>query len=186
MNTASAEVRWALPQDYATIVRLVQVNHFSQLSESERARGFLSATFSVEQIDALARNLGIAVAVRGNQVIGFACASTYDFAEHPPVVLAMLEAFDRLEFRGQQLRNLDAFIYGPVCVAREHTGRWLLRAMADFLRSELGRRYAACVALVAHQNARSLDVHLRIGMQDVGQYHWNDKLFHVLVWDVRG
>ena len=55
----SIEYRRAGPDDYAEIVRLQRVNYIGNLSEEERREGFLSAEFSLEQVAAIATNLGI-------------------------------------------------------------------------------------------------------------------------------
>jgi hypothetical protein len=69
-------VRLAHEDDYPEIAALQMRHLVDNLSESERKDGFLSALMSREQMDAIAKDPGIAVAYRGVEVAGL-CVSSH-------------------------------------------------------------------------------------------------------------
>ena len=85
MTTHNAEFSLAQDRDFSAIVRLNELNFIKNLSESEREDGFLSAIFSLEQIAAMAGDLGITIATVDGALAGFLCAFHHDF-DHGNIV----------------------------------------------------------------------------------------------------
>ena len=170
--------RRASPPDYPAIVDLNKANFFANLSEDERRDGFLSAVFRLEQIAAMAEDLGITLALVDGRVAGFLCAFRNDFNHGSPVVAKMIESYDRLSFDGKRLNTYKSYAYGPVCIDRTHRRKGLLRGLFEEQKLELNGRFEVGVALIARSNQHSMDAHVAgLGMTDVGSFEVNGNVF---------
>src|SRR5258706_8511930 len=112
------QYRRATPVEYPQIVRLNAANFIGSLAEDERRDGFLSAVFSLQQVAAMAADLGIMVALDGDVVAGFVCAFRNDFNHGSPVVAKMIASYGDVKFDGRPLTSYSTYAYGPVCIDR--------------------------------------------------------------------
>ncbi len=171
MTLANASCRRAAAADYAQILELQAANYIANLSDAERAQGFLSAQFTAEQTARIAEDLGTTVALVGDCVAGFLCAFRKEFPTGSPVIAQMLSSYDTLRFEDRPLSSFASYIYGPVCIAREYRGRGLLRGLYEAQRSDLAGKFEIGVAFVSRSNPHSLSAHaIGLGMSEAGDF----------------
>ncbi|SRR5581483_2307128 len=183
--TAATRFRRAIPADYAQILRLQSENYIANLSEAERAQGFLSAQFSAAQTARIAEDLGTMVAVVEDQVAGFLCAFRKEFETGSPVIAEMLRCYDRLNFEGRPLSAFESYIYGPVCIGRDYRGAGLLRGLYEAQKSDLAGKYDIGVAFVARSNPHSLSAHVAgLGMAEAGDFEVKGNRYAALAFRV--
>ena len=179
------EYRRARPEDYAEIVRLQRANYIANLTAEERREGFLSAEFSLDQVAAIASDLGIAIVTMDDALAGCLCGIRREFDHGSPVVEKMLESYDQAWFQGKPLSAFNSYIYGPVCIARQYRRRGLLRGLYDFQNKDLAGQFEVGVALVSHSNPHSLQAHVEgLGMTEAGEFELNGNLFAILAFRV--
>ena len=177
------EYRRAGPEDYAEIVRLQRASYIANLTEEERREGFLSAEFSLEQVAAIASDLGIAIVTMNDDLAGCLCAIRREFDHGSPVVAKMLESYDHARFEGKPLNAFSSYIYGPVCIARQYRQRGLLRGLYDFQKKDLTGQFEIGVALVSHSNPHSMQAHVGgLEMTEAGEFELNGNLFAILAF----
>lgn len=176
--SASKGFRRAAVGDYSSIVRLNAENYLVNLSTEERRDGFLSAVFSIEQVAAMANDLGIMVALDGPDVVGFVCAFRNNFDHGSLVVSKMIESYDRASFEGKPLTEYKTYAYGPVCIDRRYRRKGLLRGLYEAQRNDLAGQFEVGVALIARDNPHSMEAHVKgLGMTEAGEFEVNGKLF---------
>jgi hypothetical protein len=164
-------------------LRLNQVNFRANLTEEERADGFLSALFSAKQITAMAEDLGIMIAVHQETVVGFLCAFRNDFEHGSAVVARMIGSYERLQFQGKSLDAYHSYIYGPACIERSFRRQGLLRALYHAQVRALAGEFEIGVALVSRDNGRSLDAHVAgLGMTEVGGFEVDGNSYATIVF----
>lgn len=179
------EYRRAGPEDYAEIVRLQRANYIANLTAEERREGFLSAEFSLDQVAAIASDLGIAIVTMDDALAGCLCGIRREFDHGSPVVEKMLESYDQAWFQGKPLSAFNGYIYGPVCIARQYRRRGLLRGLYDFQNKDLAGQFEVGVALVSHSNPHSMQAHVEgLGMTEAGEFELNGNLFAILAFRV--
>jgi predicted GNAT superfamily acetyltransferase len=179
--------RRAAPEDYAAILRLQSANYIANLSDEERNEGFLSAQFTPEQTAQIAQDLGTMVAVVDHGLAGFLCAFRREFDTGSPVIARMLDSYDRVRFEGKPLSSFNSYIYGPVCIAREHRRRGLLRGLYEAQKKDLAGRFEVGVAFVSRSNPHSLQSHVAgLGMIEVGDFELNGNVYVILAFRVPG
>jgi predicted GNAT superfamily acetyltransferase len=163
--------RRATAADYPQILELQSANYIANLSETEREEGFLSAQFTAEQTAQIAEDLGTSVAIVNDRVAGFLCAFRSEFPTGSAVIAEMLHAYPAFRFEGRPLSTFASYIYGPVCIAREHRGRGLLRGLYETQKRDLAGQFEIGVAFVSRSNAHSLQAHMTgLGMTEVGDF----------------
>lgn len=159
-------------------MRLNAENFIANLSVEERRDGFLSAVFTIEQVAAMAGDLGVTIALDQGEVVGFVCAFRNDFDHGSPVVAKMIESYDRAMFEGKLLAQYETYAYGPVCIDRRYRRKGLLRGLYEAQKSDLAGQFEVGVALIARDNLHSMDAHVKgLGMTEVGEFEVNGKIF---------
>jgi hypothetical protein len=179
------QYRRAIPTDYPEIVRLNEANFIANLTVEEREDGFLSAIFTEQQVAAMARDLGVTVAVVDTRIVGFLCAIRNEFDHGSEVVAKMIASYGHMEFEGVSLSSYRSYVYGPVCIDRAFRRRGLLRGLYEAHKQDLAGKFEIGVALVSRDNRHSLDAHIAgLGMVAVGDFEVNDNVFATVVFRV--
>jgi predicted GNAT superfamily acetyltransferase len=179
------EYRRANTENYSAILGLQSANYIANLSEEDRKQGFLSAQFTAEQTARIAQDLGTMVAVVDGRVAGFLCAFRKEFDTGSPVIAQMLNSYDRLTFAGRPLSAFQSYIYGPVCIGREHRGRGLLRGLYQAQKENLAGQFEIGVAFVSRTNPHSLSAHVGgLGMTEAGDFEVNGNIYVTLAFRV--
>ncbi len=174
-----------MPEDCAAILRLQSANYIANLSDEERKKGFLSAQFTLEQTVQIAEDLGTMVAVVDNSLAGFLCAFRRELDTGSPVIAKMLDSYDRVTFEDKPLNSFSSYIYGPVCIAREHRRRGLLRGLYEAQKQDLAGQFEVGVAFVSRSNPHSLLAHVAgLGMIDVGDFDLKGNVYVILAFRV--
>ena len=177
------EYRRAGREHYAGIVRLQRANYIGNLSAEERREGFLSAEFSLEQVAAIASDLGIAIVTIDDELAGCLCAIRREFDHGSPVVAKMLASYDQASFESKPVSAFNSYIYGPVCIARQYRRRGLLHGLVNFQKEDLAGQFEIGVALVSHSNDHSMQAHVAgLGMAVAGEFELNGNLFAILAF----
>ena len=109
--------RPAVAADIQAILSIQTANLHANLTEAERRDGFLSAAFTAEHFAQMMREVAVMVADDAGEVCGYLCAGSPAFHRQFPLLAAMIDRFQRVDFLGRPLAAQRAFIYGPVCVA---------------------------------------------------------------------
>jgi hypothetical protein len=172
-------------EDLPSLLALQEANLHANLSDAERADGFLSARFGGEQFTAMADQVGVLVAVEGDRVAGYACASEVDYNRRFPLLAAMIDAFPRVPYQRRSLDRAACFVYGPVCVGRAWRGQGVLRGLVQALRQHTAGRFDCGVAFIAQDNPRSLAAHVQgLGLIQAGRFEHNARTYHIVVLPV--
>ena len=182
---SNAKFRRATAREYPAILRLQSVNYIVNLTPEEREEGFLSAQFTPAQVAEMNEDLGITIAMVEGKVAGFLCAFRREFQTGSPVIAKMLETYDRVQFQGQPLSRSNSYIYGPVCIGREHRRGGLLRGLYKAQVADLAGRFDVGVAFVARNNPHSLQAHIAgLGMAEVGEFDVKGNSYAILAFQV--
>jgi len=164
MMTIGYEIALATSVDIAGILELQDQNLSSR-------GGTLSVALSREWFERTLTEMPVIVARSEGRVVGFLVSSSFAAFSQVPVVEAML----RVHPGGK-----GAYIYGPICVARSERGNGLAARLFAALRMQLPGREG--VLFIRGDNPASLRAHLRMGMQEVGEFAHCDVVHAVLAY----
>lgn len=179
------EIKPATPDDYQDIVTLANRYYVGNLSPEEQKSGFLSVSFTREQIAEMAADPGIIVTHEAQEIVAFLCASSRYFSNPPPFYPEMMQALESISYKGYPMKSYKFFIYGPVCIDSNHRGRGLLRQLYSALLRQVTRVYEVGIAFVAEDNPHSLDVHIKgLNMKIVGDFKFRGRRNYLLAFSV--
>jgi L-amino acid N-acyltransferase YncA len=164
MSMIDYEIALATSVDIAGILELQEQN-------LSRRGGMLSVALSQEWFEKTLNEMAVIVARNEGRVVGFLVSSLFAAFANVPVVEAMLHVYPGGD---------GAYIYGPICVAYSERGRGLAARMFAALRMQLPDREG--ILFIRRDNAASLKAHLKMGMQEVGEFTHHDIVHAVLAY----
>ncbi len=159
------EIGTATKRDLDGVLALQDAN------QPERG-GTLSARLSRAQLEAMLSDLPLIVARRGDAIVGYLLAASKATVTEIPVIRAMLEAY---------AGTADAYVYGPIVVARTERGRGLAQRLFESLRIRLAGREG--ILFIRADNSGSLRAHEKMGVVPRGTFRHNERDFVVLSYE---
>jgi hypothetical protein len=178
------EYRRAKNRDYTQMVALQEANLVSNLSVDEKQDGFLSRTFSAEELKEMNEDLCIVVGVDDGTVKGLLATGTTEYNSQFDLPSAMIARYHQVAFKEKPLADWVSFVAGPVVVDKSARGTGAFRGLYDELFRILPAEFQLAVTLISTVNGRSLSAHEKIGYQRVDGFTWNGREFVILVREI--
>ena len=176
------QYRVAAPADFEGILLLQHQNLKTTLQE-DLSQGFLSIEFTREQLHSINSELGIFVALQDKEVIGYLMAESIEFAIGSPLIAYLLKRLREFVHEGAALSACCLFVYGPVCIDKQHRGQGVLQELFRVMVQTLRGNYNVGVAFVSEQNPHSLHAHKdKLKMQVVDTFEFNGQQYNTLVF----
>jgi hypothetical protein len=172
--------------DIESILKLQAANLYANLSEAERAAGFVTTPFTVDQIQMLLDQSGVFVAEKNGVVTGYIFAGMWDFFSQWAIFPLMVSRFPQLKFQGTAITVNNTFQYGPVCVDRALRGSSIFPQLFETMRSSFSPRFPIGVTFINKINLRSLAAHRRkLGLEVIDEFEFNDNSYYSLAFSTR-
>ena len=185
MTQPLIQCRKATPADFEGILHLQHQNLMTTLRGEDLSQGFLTIEFTREQIHKVNSELGIFVALQGEKVIGYVMAESIEFAVGSPLIAHLLNRLKEIVFDNVPLSSRKLFVYGPVCIDKEHRGRRILAELFKVMLQTLQGQYEVGVAFVSALNPRSFHAHTnKLGMRMIDEFEFNGQRYWTLVFAV--
>jgi hypothetical protein len=179
--------RIATDLDIDGILKLQAVNLYANLSEAERAEGFVTTPFTKEQIRTLLHQTGIFVAEDQGVVAGYAFAGSWEFFSQWAIFPYMVSRFPQLEFQGTQVAVDNTFQYGPVCIDLSLRGSGVFPQLFEAMRSSFSSRFPIGITFINKANPRSLAAHTRkLNLDIVDEFEFNGNSYYGLGFWTKG
>jgi hypothetical protein len=186
--TPGVRIRLADRDDVSKLREFEGRFYIGNLSESQRADGFISVWHSAEWFTSAVDCGGVHVAESdGDQIGGFiAVVPPPESADPdtPPVVRAMIELAQRVEMNGTPIAAQRYALRGPVCIGPELRGRGVYAAFNAVTLQAYRHRYDVGVLFVSTENPRSLHTATsKLGAHDLAMFEADGKHFHFLAFE---
>jgi len=179
------EIRLAAPGDFSGVLQLQAEYFIGNLAAEARKGGFVSAEFTTQQLEDIAKDVALLVAVEQHHVVGYLCAASCEYYRRFPLLAALMRRFPDVTYSGRRLDAYRSFIYGPVCIDRSQRGRGLLVALYEELLRVVRSTYEIGVALISNANRPSYEAHVRkLGMTAIGEYEFEGHQYGILAFTV--
>ena len=175
----------ATPPDFAGILHLQHQNLITTLHGKDLSQGFLSIDFTSEQLHRINSELGIFVALQDEEVIGYLMVESVEFAGGSPLLAHLLNRMKEIVIHEVPLSPCRLFVYGPVCIDRQHRGKRILEELFNVMLQALQGQYDVGVAFVSSLNLRSFNAHKnKLGMRVVDEFEFKGQKYRTLVFAV--
>lgn len=178
------DIRLAARTDLPAVRELLEALYIGNLSEVERAQGFLSVRFTLEDLAQMVVEAGIVIAADGPQVVGAVCSSPWRAGEGRGVLGAMSRAIEITSFEGRPLAARRLILFGPAAMAPAHRGRHVLRGLYESLRRHVAGRWDTGVVFVAHANPHSMRGCEAFGMKRIADFEHEGQGYALLVFPI--
>lgn len=182
-----ARIRPATLLDVPALVALEDRYFIGNLSESERAGGFISVRHSPEWFTRAVDDGGVHVAVtEDDRVGGFIAVLAPPVAtdpDLPPIVRAVIDLAQTVEMNGRPIALQRYALRGPVCIGAELRGQGVYSSFNAVTRKAYRDQFDVGVLFVAADNPRSLHTATdKLGAQSLATFEVDSKLFHFLAF----
>lgn len=176
------EIKLAALSDLDGILALLKANHVSNLTEEEKAFGFVTTNITKEQLAELIEDeKGVTIAKDEGKVVAFAFAAPWEYWRAWPLFQHMIDILPEYNLNGIPFTTENTYQYGPVCVDRSYRGTGLFKEVFDFSLSTMADRFPIMVTFVNSVNPLSLAAHTRkAGMTDTGGFDFNGNNYRML------
>lgn len=145
--------------------------------------GYLSIAFSENEFKSFNENLGVLVAKKQDQVVGYCCFSSAAFNKQFSIIDQIIANLSHYKIPGTELRPTEATccVYGPACIAAPFRGQNILSQLFSY-GVELAKKagYSFCVSFISLENLRSLKAHLKLPFDEVGMVTFNGNDYIVI------
>ncbi len=158
------EIGQATKDDIAGILELQDAN------QPDRG-GMLSVRLPREQLEAMLLDMPLIVARRQGRIVGYLISRSMG-AQIAPIAQAMLKVYPG---------GMNAYIYGPICIAADERGQGLAAALFAALCARVPGR--ECVTFIRADNASSLRLHAKMGMRITGEFTHGDVDYVIMAYN---
>lgn len=173
--------RVAIESDIDAILELHTRNLYTNLSETERAEGFIITPFTTGQIKTLLTQSGVFVAEKQGKVVGYILAGNWDFFSQWAIFSHMVSRFPTLNFKGTPMTVNHTFQYGPVCIDQALRGSGVLPQLFETMRSSFSARFPIGVTFINKANPRSLAAHTqKLNLEIIDEFDFNGNSYYGL------
>lgn len=174
-------------EDYQKIFELQNKNLVPSLSENDLKDGFLSAAFTLDNLQAVNANICIMTCFSGINLCGYHIASTPEFNKTSLLLTQMMQQFNQITYKDKILSEYDCFIADPTCIAKEYRGQGiypqLITSLFDFLKNTLNPSRLR-ISFASELNKMSLNAQKKIGCEIIGEFEFNSNKFMLLCLDL--
>jgi ribosomal protein S18 acetylase RimI-like enzyme len=168
------------------LLDLQQRNLTKNISEDvANNQGFLTVVHNFELLSRMNQSVPQIIAKDGDEVVAYALVMPESFRFDIPVLRAMFELMDDLEYKGKLIKNTKYYVMGQICVAKDYRGMGIFDGLYAKHKAELSDRFELCVTEIAKRNLRSLAAHKRVGFEIIHEYFDVNypELWEVVAWD---
>lgn len=174
INTRIAKI-----EDIEGILALQARYLYSNLSESERKKGFVTTPFTIDQLEEIIGLDGIFIAENEtNTIIAYAFAGSWRYFEQWEIFNFMVSRFPKLSFNGNKITTDNTFQYGPVCIDEKYRGKGLLNQIFEEMRLEFCKKYPISITFINKINEISTNAHTKkLGWEIIDEFQFNNNIY---------
>lgn len=176
--------RASTDEDFQKIFELQNKNLFNNLSIEEKQSGFLSAAFTISQLKEINKSLCIMTCFDNSKLVGYSCAATVEYYKDVPLIAAMANQFNKISYKDKFISTYSPFISGPACVDKDYRGHGIYHHLINHLTEyllNLSTPPDLRVLLVSPANQKSISVQIKMGLDIVGEFEFEQKKFLIIV-----
>ena len=171
--------------DLEQILTLQKVNLPNNLAESEiESQGFVTVSHAPGLLAKMNAKKPHIIAKSNNRVIGYALVMLEIFKDQIPVLVPMFEQIKSIMHEGKLMSEIDFFIMGQVCIAKDFRGQGIFKGLFEKMKTEMANDFQMIVTEVATRNIRSMKAHAKVGFKTIKEYQAdNGEEWAIIAWN---
>lgn len=166
-------------------IKLLQDKNLKTAVSPEEAssQGFLTAEYDLTFLEAMNEASPSIIAKDGDQVVGYALATTKTIGLQHDLLTDLLNTIDRTTYRSQLLKLSNYIVIGQLCVAKGYRGIGLSNKLYQKFRATYSGTFDYGITDVAEDNPGSLAAHLKAGFKVIDTLRYSGIRWHIVLWD---
>ncbi|MGI6553031.1 MAG: GNAT family acetyltransferase [Bacillota bacterium] len=174
--------RNATLEDITAILELQKKYHISTIREEDKADGFVTTFFTVEQFQELIeKENGISIACDGEKLAAYVMAASWDYWSAWPLFQYMIKELPKTEYLGQKLSTENSYQYGPICIDKGYRGTEVLPKIFEHSKMQMRKRYPILITFINQINSRSYYAHTKkLGLDLIKSFEFNNNHYYML------
>jgi len=170
--------------DLQAILDLQKLNLRKLIGEEEAGKeGFLTAQYTIEMMEQMHQFQPSIIAKEGDKVAGYVIITDKNsFGQHP-LLDDLFNSIDQLNYKGNNLKEINYVLVGQLCVAKAYRGTGLVQKMYHYYKDCLKDQYQYLVTDVAQENQRSIKAHLKTGFEIIHSIEYGGIGWEIVIWD---
>lgn len=175
-------IRNAKKSDIQGVLNLQELNLLSNISDDQKASGFVTTPFTTSQIEESIAINGLFIAEENNVIIGYAFAASWDYFSQWAIFPYMVSRFSLAKYPFK-ITAENSFQYGPICIENKFRGSGVFQELFEYMRIEMQSRFPIGVTFINQINQRSFIAHTKkLRMVVTDEFHYNGNDFYALAF----
>lgn len=179
------QLETAIMSDIEGVLALQELYLVANLSEEEKASGFVTTPFTVEQLTEVISKKNLFIAKDNDKIIAYIFAGSWDFFKQWPIFKYMSSLFLGLTFLDFEITTANSFQYGPICIHKEYRGKGLIMPLFEFMRAQMSQKYPLALTFINKINIPSAKAHTeKLKWTIIGDFEFNNNDYFILAYDM--
>ncbi len=174
------EIKNAELSEIDSVLELQSKYHVNTIDEADKADGFVTTSFTVEQLtDLILKEDGLVIAKNADEVLAYIMVASWDYWSAWPMFKHMIKDLPNLTYHGQSLSINNSYQYGPICLDKSIRGKGVLEQIFSYSKEKMSKRYPILVTFVNKNNARSYEAHKRkLSLDVIQEFEFNGNHYY--------
>ena len=183
--TENIQFEIAKINDIEGILALQELYLVSNLTEAEKASGFVTTPFTSQQLTEVIQKKELFIAKENEKIVAYIFAGSWDFFKQWPIFNHMTSLFSDLTFLDFEITATNSFQYGPICIHKEYRGKGLIALFFEFMRIHMVRKYSLSLTFINKSNIPSIKAHTeKLKWTIIGDFQFNNNEYLILAYDM--
>lgn len=171
--------------DIEGVIALQNIYLVSNMSEEEKASGFVTTPFSVEQLQEVIRQEGLFIAKDNGKIIAYIFAASWQYFSQWAIFNHMTPMLPGLTFKDFKMTDTNTFQYGPICIDKKYRGKGLIHPFFDFMRIHLLKKFPVGITFINKTNIPSQKAHIeKLKWSVIGDFQFNGNNYFIVAYDM--
>ncbi|OAB27694.1 hypothetical protein SAMN05444395_105177 [Flavobacterium fryxellicola] len=172
--------------DIEGVLALQDLYLVTNLSEEEKAFGFVTTPFTVQQLTEVIQKQELFLAKNSNKIIGYIFTGSWDFFKQWPIFDYMTQLIPKLNFLDFDITTENSFQYGPICIHKDYRGKGLITTLFELMRINLSQKYPLSLTFINKINIPSTKAHTeKLKWTIIGDFQFNNNDYYILAYDMK-
>ncbi len=157
--------------DFRQILALQKANLKQRISSEEaKQEGFVTVDHTFEVLQKMNSPHPHIVARDGDKIVAYALVMLSQMATEIPILFGMFEQINSTPYKNAYLKDLNYFVMGQICIAKEYRGQGVFQGLYQKLDEAMKNHFAYIITLISLHNPRSCKAHQKVGFEIIKNY----------------
>ena len=171
-------------EELLEILKIQTQNHKDYLTdESLNQNGYVTVKHTYEMLEKMNSKARQIIAKVNNEVVAYALVMLKEFQQLIPVLIPMFETFEKIEYKGKKLNELNYYVMGQICVRDDFKRKGVFKKLYEKHKEGYSKHYDYCLTEVSSKNIPSLIAHKKIGFKTIYSFVDDTDKWNILLWD---